>query len=157
MQRNEEVVSAFYSAFQKLDAEKMNAQYSNDIVFYDPVFELLRGEQVKAMWQMLCGNAKDFSLKYDNIKDLGDGYYTCDWIANYTFSKTGRRVENRAKANMKLDNGMIVEHSDAFSLHKWAAQAMGFSGWLLGWNKFYVWQIKNSARKNLLNFMQNNQ
>lgn len=157
MQRNEEVVSAFYNAFQKLDAEKMNAQYSNDIVFYDPVFELLRGNEVKSMWQMLCGNAKDFSLQYNNIKDLGDGYYTCDWIANYTFSKTGRRVENRAKANMKLDNGMIVEHSDAFSLHKWAAQAMGFSGWLLGWNKFYVRQIKNSARKNLLNFMQNNQ
>ena len=69
MNTNEQLISNFYTAFNKLDAAGMNACYSEDIVFYDPVFELLRGDQVRTMWQMLCRNAKDFSLTYGNIKD----------------------------------------------------------------------------------------
>ena len=48
---------------------------------------------------------------------------------------------------MKFADGKIIEHSDA-SLHRWSnAQALGFSGWLLGWNRFFQQKIKNSARK----------
>ena len=32
---------------------------------------------------------------------------------------------------MRFADGKIIEHSDAFSLHKWASQALGFTGWLL--------------------------
>ncbi len=149
----EQLISNFYTSFNKLDAAAMNACYSRDIVFYDPVFELLRGDQVRSMWEMLCKNAKDFSLTFGNIKDLGDNYYTCDWVATYTFSKTGRKVINQVKANMKIENGEIVEHSDGFSIHRWSRQALGFSGWLLGWNSFFQRKIKNTARKGLLKYM----
>ena len=152
MNTNEQLIHNFYTAFQQLDAKAMNACYSDDIVFYDPVFELLRGDEAKAMWEMLCKNAKDFTLSFENIKDLGDDYYTCDWVASYTFSKTGRKVVNNIKAHMKIVDGIIIEHSDAFSLHKWSIQALGFSGWLLGWNSFYQRKIKNTARRNLLRF-----
>lgn len=154
MNSNEQLIHKFYSAFQQLDANGMNACYSNDIVFFDPAFELLRGEEVKAMWEMLCNNAKDFSLTFGNIKDLGDDYYNCDWVATYTFSKTGRKVVNNVRAHMKLMDGKIIEHSDAFSLHNWSKQALGFSGWLLGWNSFFQRKIKNTARRNLLKYMQ---
>ena len=86
MDTNKELISNFYTAFQKLDADGMNSCYSDDIVFFDPVFELLQGSQAKAMWKMLCKNARDFSLTYGNIQDLEDNYYTCDWVATYTFS-----------------------------------------------------------------------
>lgn len=152
MNTNEQLIHNFYTAFQQLDAKAMNACYSDDIVFYDPVFELLRGGEAKAMWEMLCKNAKDFTLSFGNIKDLGDNYYTCDWVASYTFSKTGRKVVNKIKAHMMIVDGIIIEHSDAFSLHKWSIQALGFSGWLLGWNSFYQRKIKNTARRNLLRF-----
>jgi hypothetical protein len=56
---------------------------------------------------------------------------------------------------MKFADGKIIEHSDAFSLHKWSAQALGFSGWLLGWNKQFQRKIQNGARKNLLMWMEN--
>jgi hypothetical protein len=105
------------------------------------------------MWEMLCKNAKDFSLTFDNIKKLDDEYYTCDWVAGYTFSKTGRKVVNRVKANMRFVNGQIAEHSDAFSLHKWSSQALGFMGQLFGWNSFFQRKIKNQAKKNLLKFI----
>jgi hypothetical protein len=55
---------------------------------------------------------------------------------------------------MKFADGKIIEHSDAFSLHRWSAQALVFSGWLLGWNRFFQQKIKNTAKRNLLRFME---
>lgn len=153
MTNNEELVNKFYAAFQKLDHATMNSCYSDDIVFFDPVFGLLHGEQAKAMWEMLCKNAKDFSLTWSNIKHLDDEYSTCDWVAGYTFSKTGRRVVNRIKAHMRFADGKIIEHSDGFSLHNWSKQAMGITGTLFGWNSFFQNKIKNQAKRRLLNYM----
>jgi ketosteroid isomerase-like protein len=154
MTPNEALIAKFYTAFQQKDYQAMNSCYSDDIVFYDPAFELLRGDEVRCMWEMLCKNAKDFSLVYDSIKAKDHEYYTCNWVATYTFSKTGRRVVNNVKAHMRIENGKIMEHSDAFSLHKWSSQALGFAGKLLGWNSFFQRKIKNQARKNLLKFIQ---
>src|SRR6187551_2706193 len=114
MPTNADVITKFYSAFQKLDYQGMNNCYSDDIVFNDPVFGLLRGDEAKAMWEMLCKNAKDFSLSFSNIQLLDEEYATCNWIATYTFSKTGKKVVNNIKAFMKLKDGKITEHSDAF-------------------------------------------
>src|ERR1700712_2831718 len=132
MNENEALIKRFYTALQRRDAADMNACYSDDIAFFDPMFELLRGDEAKAMWEMLCKNAKDFSLAFDNIKDLGDGYYNCNWTATYTFSQTGRKVVNMCKAYMLIENGQIVEHSDGWSLAKWSAQAIGLPGKLFG-------------------------
>lgn len=154
MDLNEQIIYNFYTAFQNKDAAKMNACYSDDVVFFDPVFELLQAGQAKAMWRMLCKNARDFSLTFGNIKALDEEYYTCDWVATYTFSQTGRRVVNNVKAHLKMLDGKIVEHSDGFSLHKWSKQALGFSGLLLGWNSFFQRKIKNASRKKLLAFIE---
>lgn len=154
MANNEELINKFYSSFQQLDHAGMNSCYSDDIVFFDPVFGLLEGKAARAMWEMLCTNAKDLSLTYGNIVHLDDEYSTCEWVATYTFSKTGRKVVNRIKANMRFADGKIVEHSDGFSLHKWSAQALGFTGWLLGWNSLFQRKIKNQAKRNLLKFME---
>jgi len=157
MDNNQQLISKFYSAFQKLDYKTMNSCYIGEIVFFDPAFELLRGDEVRNMWEMLCKNAKDFSLTFDHITKLDDEYYTCEWVATYIFSGTGRKVVNRVKANMRFEDGQIVEHSDAFSLHKWSSQALGFMGQLFGWNSFFQRKIKNKARKRLLKFMQSKQ
>ena len=154
MTNRDQLINNFYSSFQKLDYKGMNACYSSDIIFFDPVFGLLKGEEARSMWEMLCKNAKDFSLTYGNIQHLDEAYSTCDWVATYTFSKTGRRVVNKIRANMRFADGKIIEHSDAFSLHKWSSQALGFSGWLLGWNSFFQRKIKNQAKRNLLRFME---
>ena len=154
---HEELINKFYSSFQKLDYKGMIACYSDDIIFFDPVFGLLRGDEVRAMWEMLCTNAKHFSLTYSNIKHLDEEYSTCEWVATYTFSKTGKKVVNKIKANMRFADGKIAEHSDAFSLHKWSKQAIGFMGWLLGWNRFFQKKIQNGARKNLAKFMESKQ
>jgi ketosteroid isomerase-like protein len=154
MTTNADIISKFYAAFQQLDYKTMNSCYSDDIVFNDPAFGLLRGEEAKAMWEMLCKNAKDFSLTFSNIQLLDEEYATCNWVATYTFSKTGNKVVNYIKAYMKLKDGKIVEHSDGFKLSAWAAQALGWKGALFGWMGWMKRKIQLNARKNLIAFIE---
>jgi hypothetical protein len=46
-------------------------------------------------------------------------------------------VVNKIKANMRFADGKIIEHSDAFSVHKWSMQAFGLTGTILGCNSFF--------------------
>ena len=153
MPPNEEVIRRFNSAFQVLDYKTMNDCYSEDIVFSDPVFMLLRGDEVRAMWEMLCKNAKDFSLQFSNIELLDHEYATCQWTASYTFSKTGNRVVNNIKAFMRLADGKIIEHSDGFRLSTWIGQALGWKGRLFGWMGWMKRAVQKNARRSLVNFM----
>ena len=154
MQTNEEVIARFYSAFQKLDYQTMNDCYSEDIVFNDPVFGILRGDEAKYMWEMLCRNAKDLSLTFSNIQEIDEEYSTCNWVATYTFSKTGNKVVNKIKAFMKLKDGKIIEHSDAFRLSTWISQALGWKGVWFGWMGWMKRKVQKSARKNLIAFIE---
>ena len=154
MHPSEEVITRFYSAFQRLDHKAMNACYSDDIVFSDPVFLLLRGQEVKYMWEMLCTKAKDFTLTFGEIEILDEEYATCRWTASYTFSKTGRPVVNNIKAFMKLKDGLITEHSDAFRLSTWIGQALGWKGKMFGWMGWMKRKVQRSARANLKSYIE---
>jgi ketosteroid isomerase-like protein len=154
MSSSPELISRFYTSFQKLDHAGMNACYSEDIVFSDPVFGMLQGDEVRYMWEMLCRNAKDFSLTFSDIESVDEEFWTCKWVASYTFSKTGNKVVNHIKAFMRLKDGKIVEHSDAFRLSTWIGQALGFKGKLLGWTGFMKRAVKKNAKKNLETFIE---
>lgn len=154
MDVNKHIIERFYTAFQRLDYEAMNSCYSDDIIFSDPVFLTLKEDEVKCMWEMLCKNAKDFSLTFANIKAVDEEYYTCEWTARYTFSKTGNNVVNNIKAFMRLKDGKIIEHSDGFRLSTWIAQALGWKGKIFGWMGWMKRKVQKGARKNLQVFME---
>ena len=154
MSTNKQTIEKFYTAFQQLDYKTMQQCYSDDIVFSDPVFMVLNGEEARSMWEMLCRNARDFSLTYSDIELIDEEYATCKWTASYTFSKTGNKVVNHIKAFMRFKDGKIIEHSDGFRLSTWAAQALGLKGVLLGWTGFMKRAVQRNARKNLMKFME---
>jgi ketosteroid isomerase-like protein len=154
MNEQKQIIERFYSAFQKLDYKTMNDCYSDDIIFSDPVFLTLKGDEVKSMWEMLCKNAKDFSLTFSDIESVDEEYATCKWVAKYTFSKTGNKVTNNIKAFMRTKDGKIIEHSDAFRLSTWIGQALGWKGVWFGWTGFMKRAVQNQARRNLLAFME---
>ncbi len=156
MNANKDLITKFYSAFQKLDYATMQSCYHEDVIFNDPAFGILEGDEVRAMWEMLCKNAKDFKLSISSIQLLDEEYATCNWVANYTFSKTGRKVTNNIKAHMRIQDGLITEHTDQFDIWKWSRQALGLSGVLLGWSNFMKVKIRKMARKNLQKFMESN-
>lgn len=155
MNINEQLIQNFYAAFARLDYTGMQGCYSADAIFNDPVFGVLEGNEVKAMWQMLCTNAKDFSLAFTSIT-ADEAYGTCEWQASYTFSKTGRHVINNVKAHMRIEGGRITEHTDEFSFYTWSRQALGLPGMLLGWSGYLKNKVRQEALKSLHTFMAKN-
>ncbi len=152
---NEETINRFYTAFQQLDYTTMQSCYHPEgAVFNDPVFGLLDTQETKAMWEMLCRRAKEFSLTYGNIKLLDEEYTTCEWTATYQFTKTGRRIVNHITAHMRFKDGLIIEHTDAFDIYRWCRQAFGISGILFGWTSYLHKKIQLQARIGLQKFME---
>ncbi len=156
MDKNTTTIQKFYTAFQQKDFATMNSCYADDIPFSDPVFGLLTGNQTKAMWQMLCTRAKDFTLQFDTITTDDEEYYNCEWTASYLFSKTNKRVVNKCKAYMRMKDGVIIEHSDAFNFYRWCRQALGLPGLLFGWTRWMQKKVSNNAKKGLKDFMEQN-
>lgn len=148
---NSALITRFYQAFQRLDAEAMVACYSDDIVFSDPAFGTLRGQDAGDMWRMLTSRAKDFSLTFDQVRaDEHSG--AAHWVATYLFSQTGRIVINDIQARFVIRDGRICEHHDSFDLWRWARQALGTTGLLLGWTPLVQGKVRQQALKGLRAF-----
>ncbi len=99
------LITEFYSAFQRLDAEAMAACYTDDVVFSDPAFGELRGRDAGDMWRMLTTRAKDFSLTFDHVRsDDTAGEMRIGW-RTYLFSATGNTVVNDIGARFVFRDG----------------------------------------------------
>jgi len=150
---NEALIERFYRAFQVRDAATMGACYHPEIVFSDPAFPELRGREAGAMWTMLCARAKDLDLEFGAVQ-ADDARGSAHWEPRYTFSPTGRRVHNVIDATFEFRDGLIVHHVDRFAFWRWARQALGATGWLLGWTPMVRDRVRLEARRGLDAFLQ---
>ena len=136
-----QLIETFYRAFQQRDSAGMAACYHESIVFEDPAYGELKGEDAGLMWQMLCENGKDLNLEFSQVEaDEKSG--SAHWEAWYTFSKTGKKVHNKIDATFEFKDGKIIKHTDVFNLHRWATQALGWKGWLLGGTGFFKKKLR---------------
>ncbi len=149
---NAETIQRFYTAFNERDAEGMIACYAPDVTFSDPVFTSLKGEEAFAMWRMLTERGRDLRVEVSGI-DADDTTGKAHWDAHYTFSATGRHVLNRIDARFTFRDGKIATHVDTFNLYKWASQALGLTGKLLGWFGPVQNGIRKKADKGLRDYM----
>lgn len=147
---NAETIHRLYVALGRRDGEAMAACYTPDATFDDPAFSL-RGEAVGDMWRMLCARGKDLAVEASGIEADATGG-RAHWVATYTFSGSGRRVVNRIDARFTFRDGLIATHVDAFDLWRWAAQALGPAGLLLGWTPFLKAKIRAQAAQSLAKF-----
>lgn len=152
MHPNGALITRLYTCFQARDAAGMKAWYHPDAVFSDPVFGRLEGEQVGAMWAMLCGRAADLQIEFSQVS-ADDERGRAHWDARYTFSQTGRPVLNRIDAEFGFRDGLIVRHDDRFSFWRWSRQALGPIGLLLGWTPLLRARVGANARKGLAAYM----
>ncbi len=154
MNPNENLIVKFYTAFANTDAKTMSECYHPKVHFVDPVFGLLKEEQVSKMWEMLLLKSKgDIKIEFSNVKaDEFSG--SARWIATYNFSKTNRKVVNKISAEFLFQDGLIIKHTDNFDVWKWSKQAFGFTGYLLGWTGFFQNKIKEQALLSLKKFQQ---
>ncbi|MBA3670969.1 MAG: nuclear transport factor 2 family protein [Gemmatimonadaceae bacterium] len=151
MHPNAETITRFYSSFQRHDAEGMIACYAPDVEFSDEVFTDLRGPQAGAMWRMLCTRSGDLEITVNDVTADGTTGHA-HWDARYTFSTTGRRVHNSIDASFEFRDGRIVRHRDRFSFWRWSRQALGATGWLLGWTPMVRNKVRGQAAAMLAKF-----
>jgi ketosteroid isomerase-like protein len=152
MNENQQLITTFYTCFKNKDYKGMQDCYADNATFNDPVFKNLNAEQVKTMWQMLISTAKDFNIEFSNVS-ADDHSGKAHWDAYYTFSKTGNKVINRIDASFEIENGKIVKHTDDFNFYTWSKQALGTTGFVLGWTGFLKNKIQATAKENLEKFM----
>ena len=155
MHPHAQLLETFYSAFQKLDGDTMASCYHDDVEFSDPVFPELRGKDASGMWRMLCSQATNFELTYDNIT-ADDERGSAHWEAKYTFSVTGRSVHNKIDAEFRFKDGKIVNHHDTFDFYAWSRMALGTPGLLLGWSPIVKNKVRGQAATNLSRYMAKN-
>ena len=148
MTSNDDLIVRFYGALARGDGEGAAACYAPDATFSDPVFQGLRGREPGDMWRMLARRAKDMRIELREHSAEGDTG-TAHWVARYTFSQTGRPVLNDIRATFRFAGGRIAEHRDVFDLYRWARQALGPVGLLLGWTPLVQGSIRRKARAGL--------
>lgn len=152
MHPNENLIHAFYQAFQRKDYETMKKCYHEDAVFNDEAFRGLNACETGKMWEMLIKSGKDLELEYSGV-EADDKQGKAVWVARYTFSKARRKVVNRIEAAFEFQDGKIVRHTDRFDFYRWARQALGLTGLLLGWAGFFRNKVRAGAKERLREYM----
>ena len=150
---NAALINRFYEAFARRDAEAMVACYAPNVRFADPAFGELHGDDARAMWRMLIERGKDLEVVHSTVVTDDEGRGSAHWDADYTFSATGRKVHNSVNARFRFEGGLIAEHEDSFDLYRWARQALGPVGLLLGWTPMVQKKIRSGARESLTEYM----
>lgn len=151
MGANEELIRRFYEALDRHDGEAMAACYAPGARFEDPAFGELDGGEAGDMWRMLTSRSEDLTVELsDHRADESTG--SARWIARYTFGPTGRPVVNEVTASFRFADGRIADHRDSFSFRRWASQALGLPGKLLGWNPLFHASVRRRARAQLEEF-----
>ena len=150
MHPNAQLLTDFYTGFNKQDPAPMVKAYASDAEFSDPAFPNLKGSEIGDMWTMLCGRAKGFSLVFRDIT-ADDTRGSAHWEADYLF-QGGRKVHNVIDATFTFREGKILKHVDRFDFWRWSRMALGPPGMLLGWTGFLRSKVQAQAAKGLLEF-----
>jgi ketosteroid isomerase-like protein len=146
---NAQVISELYAALNRHDGDAMAKLYDPEGRFHDPAFGELTGAEAGDMWRMLAGRATDLKVELAEHEADGD-QGTAHWIATYTF-RGDRHVVNDIHAKFRFRDGKIAEHEDSFSFWRWARQALGPAGLVLGLPPMSL-LVRRQARGDLAKF-----
>jgi hypothetical protein len=157
-------IERFYAAFANLDAATMQSCYAENARFDDEAFALVGARQIGAMWRMLCENARlrgisHWKLEVGEIRaNAARGRARCE--VRYVFGphdRKGRKVHNRIEARFEFDDdGLILRHHDRFDFWRWARQALGVQGLLLGWTPWLQTRVRRQAARQLQRYLEKN-
>lgn len=145
----EQIIEEFYSGFADGNSLTMCSCYHEDIVFQDPIFGILEGNDAKDMWEMLIEKSQG-NLEINFADVISDGKRgSANWTAKYIFSSTNKSVVNKIHAEFEFFEGLIYRHLDTFDFYIWAKQAFGIKGVLLGWTSFFKKKVQQQALQSL--------
>ena len=149
-----QLIEKFYFSFAAADIAEMHKCYHPEIIFSDPIFGELIGDDAKDMWEMLLEKSQGkLEIRFSKLK-VSDNDGSAEWRANYTFSSTNREVKNHIHAKFVFKDGLIFRHTDHFNVYTWSKQAFGLKGILLGWTPYFQKKIQQQALHSLHSYQQ---
>lgn len=144
------LVSAFFDALSRGDLNAMSRCYHPEVSFADPIFQEVEGrDRVMTMWQLqLSGRGGLRATCQDVTADEHSA--TAHWSAHYTFTGTGREVDNKIESFFRFEDDLIIRHRDEFDFRHWSRSALGRpAGLILGWTPGFRKTIRDRARRAL--------
>ena len=149
---NAALIERFYLAFGRHDGDAMAACYHPNVEFSDDVFGDLTSAEATGMWRMFCETGTDLRVEASEVR-ADDLSGSARWDAWYTFAASGRPVHNVIQARFEFEDGLIRRHRDSFSFSRWAGQALGMPGKLLGRTSFLRKKVRQQAHKTLNEYL----
>jgi hypothetical protein len=163
MHPNQLLIEKFFHCFAGGDYRGMQACLHPDVEFSDVGFQLpakFDGDlgkprkQVQAMWHMIC--EKGTQVMFRNVQ-ADDTQGTAHWECHYDFQKDEgakpHSVHNIIEARFRFEEGLIREHHDTCDFERWARQALGLTGVLLGETKFLHKKVREAAKGKIEKFI----
>lgn len=153
MNQNENTIQRFFHSFAGGDYRGMQACLHPKVEFSDIGFKL-SGKEVGAMWHMIC--EKGTQIMFRNVK-ADDTHGTAHWECHYDFQKEEgakpHSVHNIIEAKFRFEDGLIRKHDDDCDFERWARQALGLTGIVLGETEFLHNKVRTSARDKIDKFI----
>ena len=153
---NREVVTAFFTSYQRHDYAGMHACLDPGVEFCDLAFESITGAEVRAMWCWFCQPTKTRDPVqvpgFEIVKSEGDHLHAEYWV-RYS-PGAGKLVNYVIRSEFTLRNGNIVRQIDepVISDFEFARMAMGFPACLLALTPAFKPAIRRKMRKKLDEF-----
>ena len=146
MHTNNELLKQLYTALNRHTSDAMMECYAPEATFRDIAFDLHGQAKICAMWAMICET--DIRVEFELV-DVGAETAVANYIARYTFSESGRRVDNRIQSHFRFAGGRIVSQIDNCDARLWAAMAIGgVPGFLAGHFRFLrSWKANSLLRQ----------
>ena len=143
------IVNLFFASLKSRNIEKMMEIYHSKIIYSDPLYGLLKQEDVIKRWQLLLEENVIEDIQIMDIKEYDDEYAMAHWNCTFYYTITQKKVTLSIKSFFKIENNLIIEQSDAYRLSKFISKAYGIKGLLLGWTKFMQHRVKKTALKKI--------
>lgn len=138
----------FFTALAERDSQGMLNCYAHGVRFEDPVFNLNGESEIMGMWALLFGHVglarerknksqRDrptvWAVEFHTVKTLNN-HGSVRWEATFRYAPTGRVVHNGVYSQFRFDeDGLILSQRDNFDFWRWARQAYGIVGMMIGW------------------------
>ena len=104
------------------------------------------------MWRMLTGGVRGPAVEL--LEHEADGDSGSAAGSRTTRSRRPAVTWTTTSApRFRFRDGLIAEHRDEFGFHRWARQALGPPGLLLGWTPIVQGSVRKRARARLDEFM----
>lgn len=151
------VIHELFDALNNRDYKRMWKCYEPEAGFYDPAYEDLNYEEIKAMWHQICKRQTDLEAIITKVKQIDDDIITYRWRAEYTHAQYGSEMVNKIKGTVTLsERGLILNQTEKYNLWKWFSMATGFVGTYFGWMPNMHKSLRASVNKSLHGFMRKN-